>query len=76
MSGSASDVRAGAREIKQVKDAGRSEPKRVREPEDAEMRRYRASSARAAGVEAGILAEWKQVRRYTAAPQWHRADRH
>ena len=51
MVGSVARVRVGAREIKQVKDAGRSEPKRVREPEDAEMRRYRASSARAAVVE-------------------------
>jgi hypothetical protein len=46
-----SGVRAGARQTKQIKDAGRSEPKRVRESEDTDMRRYGASSARAAVVE-------------------------
>ena len=54
MVASAARVRAGVRQIKQVKDAGRSEPKRVREPEDAEMRRYGAPSARAGVVEATI----------------------
>jgi hypothetical protein len=47
-------VRPGARQIKQIKDAGRSEPKRVREPEDADMRRYGASSGRAVVVESAI----------------------
>jgi hypothetical protein len=51
---SAARVRAGGREIKQFKDAGRSECWAIREPEDAEMRRYRGSSARAGVVEAAI----------------------
>jgi hypothetical protein len=53
---SAARVRAGARQIKQFKDAGRSECWAIREPEDAEMRRYGASSARAGVVESTIQA--------------------
>ena len=49
MVGSAARVRAGARQIKQIKDAGRSECWAIREPEDADMRRSGASSARAGG---------------------------
>jgi hypothetical protein len=54
MVGSAARVRAGARQIKQFKDAGRRECSSIREPEDAEMRRYGASSARAWVVESTI----------------------
>jgi hypothetical protein len=54
MVGSAARVRAGARQIKQVKDAGRSECFAIREPEDAEMRRDGASSACAGVVESTI----------------------
>src|SRR3954469_1282455 len=45
MVGCVAGVRAGARKTNKGKDAGRSEPKRVREPEDAEIRRYGESSA-------------------------------
>jgi len=53
---SAARVRAGARQIKQIKDAGRSECWAIREPEDAEMRRSGASSACAGVVEPTIYA--------------------
>jgi hypothetical protein len=47
-------VCAGARQIKQFKDAGRRECSSIREPEDAEMRRYGASSVVARVVERTI----------------------
>jgi hypothetical protein len=51
---SAAGVRAGARQIKQVKDAGPKACASKSRVEDAEMRRYGASSARAAVVESTI----------------------
>jgi hypothetical protein len=54
MAGSMTRVRAGAREIKQFKDADRRERSSVLEIEDAEMRRYRAPSARALVIESAI----------------------
>jgi hypothetical protein len=54
MVGSTASVRAGAREIKQFKDADRRERSSVLEIEDAEMRRYRASSVRAVVAESAI----------------------
>jgi hypothetical protein len=54
MVGFAVRVRVGARQIKQFKDAGRRECSSIREPEDAEMRRYGASSTRARVAESAI----------------------
>src|SRR5689334_15833239 len=54
MGDSAARVRAGARRVRQIKDAGRSECWAIREPADADMRRPGGSSARAGVVESPI----------------------
>src|SRR5437667_2340297 len=51
---SAARVCTGARQIKQIKDAGRRECWAIREPEDADMRRSGVSSVRAGVVESTI----------------------
>jgi hypothetical protein len=54
MATSAADVRAGVHEIKQIKDADPKACASKSRVEDADMRRYRAPSARAAVVE-GVI---------------------